>query len=123
MPKLTVKEAQEALDMISIGLLRLEQGTVESLTGKHYIDTVARMNANCQTLQNILDPLKLQVKAMGTNGKPTEYIRGSLFKAVLSRYKKAYFDFDKAERLLGKKRFKSCWIKRDEESLRFDIQG
>lgn len=123
MPRMSMKDAQRCLDNISTELLKLQQGGVDGLSSKAFVDVVARMNAQYSDLQKILDPLKTSIKDMGTNKKPTEYIRGNLFKAVLSRFKKRYFDYGKAEELLGTKKFNQCWIEKKEESLRFDIQG
>lgn len=123
MPRLSLKDAQRSLDNISTELLKLQQGGVEGLSSKAFVDVVARMNAQYSDLQKILDPLKTSIKDMGTNKKPTEYIRGSLFKAVISRFKKRYFDLGKAEELLGTKKFQQCWREQKEEALRFDIQG
>jgi hypothetical protein len=125
MAKVTPKQIREAVDMISTGLLVLEQAGDELLSwpGKPFVDAVAKLSANYQTMARIIDPLKARVKNMGTNHKPTEYIRGSLFKGIIRRFTKRYFDFGKAEKLLGSKKFQSCWVKKGEEALEFGIQG
>jgi hypothetical protein len=116
-----VIDAEEAIATISDGLLLLEQVDLEKIGGKSMVDIAARMNAQYLALEKMLKPMKERVKAEAVTTNPTEYVRGNIFKAVISRFKKNYPDFAAIKRFLGPK-WSACQETRNETQLSFEPQ-
>ncbi len=117
-----ITNIDEGLDMISTGLLILEQSDLEKIGGKRGIDITARMNAQYNQLKKILDPRKEEIKDDNVESVPTTYVRGSIYKAVIRRYYKDFPDFIKIKKLLGKK-WDNVQERRRVTEVSFDIQG
>lgn len=96
-------KADEALDLISDGFEELASVDLSKLGGKALVDTAARMDAQRKALEKLLLPLKESIESQALTTKPTEYIRGSRFKAVLTRYQKSFTDFESLKNYLGTK--------------------
>ena len=112
-------DVEEALDMISAGLLILEEARLTRISGKKQVDIAAKMNAQCNTLDDLLKPLKdgLKTQALSDN---VSVIRGGLYKAVLRSFPKAYWKFDDLKQYLKGKtsRFQET---RTETQMTFEV--
>lgn len=108
-PTQALKLINEAVDMISTGLLILDQNSefMAQLIGPKAVDHAARLNAQYNALEKIVRPLKEPFKAEALEhglavGSP-ETIRGENYQAVVSRIIKNVLDTDKVKSFFGRK--------------------
>lgn len=114
-------DIDEGLDMISTGLLMLEQSDLDRVAGKKGIDITAKMNAQFNQLSAMLEPRKARIKAENLEDKPTTYARGFFYKAVIRRYPKAFPNFDLIKKLLGT-RWSACQETKQITEVSFEVQ-
>src|ERR1700748_3048478 len=84
------KKIEEALDMVSNGLLYLEETDLAELGGPRAVDIAARINAQYNALEKHLVPLKDRIKAETLEKSPRnntgDYLaKGMKYQALIKK--------------------------------------
>ena len=108
-----------AIEGISYSLGQMKELETDKLSGPVFIDLTARLNAQINALDHILDPMKEQLKAEALNGSPI--LKGNNYQAEVRRIVKTVMDNDKIKAFLGKNLFK-YQKERSETSLSFSVK-
>ena len=108
-----------AIEGISYSLGQMKDLDTSTLSGPMFIDLTARLNAQINALDHILDPMKEQLKAEALNGSPI--LKGNNYQAEVRRIVKTVMDNDKIKAFLGKNLFK-YQKERSETSLSFSVK-
>lgn len=117
--KRPVTDIDEALDLISTGLLMLEQSDINKIGGRKAVDIAAKLNAQYLDLDKILRPLKDKLKTLALQSD-VDNLRGDDYRAVLRSFQKSYWKFDELKKFL-KGKVSHFQETRQENQLTFEI--
>lgn len=111
---------EAAIEGISYSLSQLHDFDCSKLSGPQFIDLTARLNAQVNGLEKILEPMKSQLKAEGLANNDF-ILKGKAYQAVITKITKTVLDTVKIKDFLGKNLFK---YQKDQEqtSLTFCVK-
>lgn len=98
----TISRLQEGIDMISTGLLMINECHTEliNLGGPKVVDITARLNAQYLALEKIVNPLKENIKAESFRNK-NDTVRGEMYQARVLKIVRTLVDVAKIKQFFG----------------------
>jgi hypothetical protein len=121
-PTKEIKEVEEAIDLISTGLLLLDQNqeALERLGGTKAVDIAARLNTQYNALSKLTQPLKDKLKAQALE-QQTDTLRGESYEASIKKIVKTVLDTEKIKKFFAR-RLPQYQKEREEITISFDVK-